>query len=126
MKSFTQYITESSEYPNADAEENEDLFKAIVEHKFAPERYGGVVVPPGGVRFLSMFPAYGKFENKYDFSRGLNKFIEDIKKDGGTIIGVHRKGDPVYDKLMKKGEFHGMTPAEAARKLKPWQKKHYK
>ena len=30
------------------------------------------------------------------------------------------------DKLMKKGEFHGMTPAEAARKLKPWQKKHYK
>ena len=91
-------------------------FKVIVEHVF-PHKYGGVT-------FLSMFPTRVIFDNKYDFNHALNEFIEGIKSDGGILVEIHRKGDEKFDKLTKKGEFHGMTPQEAAAKLKPWQKKH--
>jgi hypothetical protein len=93
-----------------------DNYRVIVEHVF-PHKYGGVT-------FLSMFPTRVTFDNKYDLNRALNTFIEDIKKDGGILVEIHRKGDEKFDKLTKKGEFHGMTPAEAAAKMKPWQKKH--
>jgi len=116
MKSFNEYNTDINEalsdFRPRGEEDSEYAIKAVVEYNY-PDKYNGRT-------WLSMVPGGTdkQIENKYDFNRVLNKFIEDIQKNGGILIKIHWKGDPVYDKMTKKTDSRGV--------VKMWQKREKK
>lgn len=38
-------------------------------------------------------------DNKYDFNRHLNSYVNDLKSRGHEILGIHLKGSPEFDKF---------------------------
>ena len=66
-----------------------------------------VVLPKTGEKTIvnSLFPPsqLKTTDNKYEFNRYLNAKVADLKASGHEIVGIHYKGDPVYDKMMGRG-----------------------
>jgi len=115
MKSFNEFrdIDEAlSDFRPRGEEDSEYAIKAVVEYLY-PDKYAGRTwysMVPGGTD--------KQIENKYDFNRVLNKFIEGIQKNGGILIKIHRKGDPIYNEMTRKTASRGT--------VKMWQKKEKK
>ena len=101
-----------SEFRPRFEEDSEYAIKAVVEYNY-PDQYGGRT-------WFSMVPGGTdkQIENKYDFNRVLNKFIEGIQKNGGILIKIHWKGDPVYDEMSRKTASRGTVKMWQAREKK--------
>ena len=60
------------------------------------------VLPSGEKTVItSLFPPIQlrTTDNKYEFNRHLNAMVASLKAEGREIVGIHMKGDPLYDRL---------------------------
>lgn len=106
MQSFINFLPS---YFNS-LNERFDPFKIFSYKKSANEKdpkYGkrAIVIykTEDGTRVVSLFPPIQlrTTDNKYEFNRHLNAYIDSLKKDGNEFVSVHQEGDPVFTKYAR-------------------------
>jgi hypothetical protein len=105
MKNYREFITETFDSfkvfkhkANANEEDSEYGIRALIRYTH--------VLPSGEKTVItSLFPPIQlrTTDNKYQFNRHLNAMVASLKAEGREILGIHMRGDPLYDRLMKRG-----------------------
>ena len=80
---------------NANEEDGEYDIRALIRYTH--------VLPSGEKTVITaLFPPIQlrTTDNKYEFNRHLNAMVASLKAEGKEIVGIHMRGDPIYDKIM--------------------------
>jgi hypothetical protein len=102
MKTYHDFISENFDSfkvfvpkANANEEDSEYGIRALIRYTH--------VLPSGEKTVITaLFPPIQlrTTDNKYEFNRHLNAMVASLKAEGKEIVGIHMKGDPLYNKIV--------------------------